>query len=87
VVPMQQKAKSKSPEKSSGDRFRKSTIRCSTFSESTWDRCYDFQNIFAKKSALLTQNKAKLCEKLIITLVFEKNANFPPNIVKKLRKL
>jgi hypothetical protein len=30
----------------------------------------------AKKFAFLTQNKAKLCKILIITLVFEKNANF-----------
>jgi hypothetical protein len=30
----------------------------------------------AKKLAFLTQNKAKLCKHLIITLVFEKNANF-----------
>jgi hypothetical protein len=30
----------------------------------------------AKKWAFLTQNKAKLCEILIITLVFEKSANF-----------
>jgi hypothetical protein len=39
-----------------------------------------FFNIFAKKSAkkmaFLTQNKVKLCKILIITLVFEKNANF-----------
>jgi hypothetical protein len=31
---------------------------------------------FAKKMAFLTRNKAKLCKILIITLVFEKNANF-----------
>jgi Ni,Fe-hydrogenase III small subunit len=30
----------------------------------------------AKKLAILSQNKAKLCKFLIITLVFEKNANF-----------
>jgi hypothetical protein len=30
----------------------------------------------AKKLAFLTQNKAKLCKNLIITLVFEKNAKF-----------
>jgi hypothetical protein len=30
----------------------------------------------AKKLAFLTQNKGKLCKILIITLVFEKNANF-----------
>jgi hypothetical protein len=44
------------------------------------DRCYDFLNIFAvifcKKWAFLTQNKVKFFKKLIITLVFEKNANF-----------
>jgi hypothetical protein len=51
---------------------------------STWDRCYDFKNSFAKKIGekigekigVLTQNKAKLCKNLIITLVFEKNAKF-----------
>jgi fatty acid-binding protein DegV len=30
----------------------------------------------AKKLASLTQNKAKLFKNLIVTLVFEKNANF-----------
>jgi hypothetical protein len=30
--------------------------------------------------AFLTQNKGKLCEILIITLAFEKNANFSPKI-------
>jgi hypothetical protein len=44
----------------------------------TRDRCYDFLNIFAEKFSekmvCLTQNKAKLCTILIITLVFEKNA-------------
>jgi hypothetical protein len=30
----------------------------------------------AKKLAFFTQNKAKLYKNLIITLVFEKNANF-----------
>jgi hypothetical protein len=30
----------------------------------------------AKKLAFLTQNKAKVCKILIITLVFEKNGNF-----------
>jgi hypothetical protein len=37
--------------------------------------------------AFLTQNKAKLCKKLIIKLVFEKNANFSPKIVINRRKL
>jgi hypothetical protein len=30
----------------------------------------------AKKLAFLTQNKARICKILIVTLVFEKNANF-----------
>jgi hypothetical protein len=47
----------------------------------TRDLCCDFKNIFAEKFceqkfAFFTQNKAKLCKKLIITLVFQKNANF-----------
>jgi hypothetical protein len=50
-------------------------------------RYYDFLNIFAEKMAFLTRNKAKLCKILIITLVFEKNANFSPKIVKNRRKL
>jgi hypothetical protein len=41
----------------------------------------------AKKLAFLTQSKAKLCKIVIITLVFEKNANFSPKIVKNRRKL
>jgi hypothetical protein len=41
----------------------------------------------AKKMAFLTQNKAKLCKFLIITLVFEKNAIFSPKIGKNRRKL
>jgi hypothetical protein len=32
--------------------------------------------ISAKKLAFLTRDKAKLCKILIITLIFEKNANF-----------
>jgi hypothetical protein len=47
---------------------------------SAWDRCYDLKtNIFAEKFgekiAVFSQNKAKLCKNLIITLVFGKNAN------------
>jgi hypothetical protein len=60
----------------------------------TRDRCYDFLNIFAEKfsekKAFFTQNKAKLCKILIITLVFEKNANFfrrkLPKIAENCRK-
>jgi hypothetical protein len=40
------------------------------------------QKIIAKKMAFLTQNKAKLCKFLIITLDFEKNAIFSPKIGK-----
>jgi hypothetical protein len=38
-----------------------------------------FKNYFCQKGqkmAFLNRNKAKLCENLIITLVFEKNADF-----------
>jgi hypothetical protein len=41
----------------------------------------------AKKLAFLTQNKAKLCKKFIVTTVNEKNANFLPKIVENRRKL
>jgi hypothetical protein len=55
------------------------------------DRCYDFKNIFAKKFSekigVLTQNKAKLCKILIVTLVLEKSVNFLPKIVKNRIKL
>jgi hypothetical protein len=58
----------------------------------TRDRCYDFLNIFSPKNsakilAFLTQNKAKLCKILIITLVFEKKENFSLKIVENRRKL
>jgi hypothetical protein len=43
--------------------------------------------ISAKKLAFLTQNKAKLCKKLIITLVFEKNVNFFAENWQKLAKI
>jgi hypothetical protein len=46
-----------------------------------WDRCYDFlknicRKIRPKKLAFFTQNKANFLKNSIITLVFEKNANF-----------
>jgi hypothetical protein len=46
-----------------------------------------FKNIFAKKSAKMaffTQNKAKLCSNLIITLIFEKKRQF---VRRKLSKI
>jgi hypothetical protein len=56
------------------------------------DRCYDFKKIFAeknceKKLAFLTPNKAKLCKIMIITLVYEKNANFFAEICQKSPKI
>jgi hypothetical protein len=41
----------------------------------------------AKKLAFFTQNKAKLCKILIITLVFEKNANFFAENCQKSQKI
>jgi histidinol phosphatase-like enzyme len=41
----------------------------------------------AKKLAFLTQNKAKLCKILIITLVYEKNANFFTENCRKSQKI
>jgi hypothetical protein len=41
----------------------------------------------AKKFAFLTRNKAKLCKILIITLVFEKNANFFAENCQKSQKI
>jgi hypothetical protein len=35
----------------------------------------------------LTQNKAKVCKNLIITLVFEKTANFSAEICQKSQKI
>jgi hypothetical protein len=44
------------------------------------DRCYGFKNIFAKKNrqkfAFLTQNKAKFCKNLIITLFFLRKTQY-----------
>jgi hypothetical protein len=45
------------------------------------------QKKIAKKLAFLTQNNAKLCKFLIITLAFEKNANFFAKNSKNRRKL
>jgi hypothetical protein len=55
------------------------------------DRCYDFLNIFAEKFSekigVFDSNKAKICKILIITLVFEKNANFFAEIWQKSQKI
>jgi hypothetical protein len=42
---------------------------------------------FAEILAFLTQNKAKLCKNLIITLFLRKTPIFSPKIVKNRRKL
>jgi hypothetical protein len=42
---------------------------------------------FGKKLAFLTQNKAKICKILIITLVFEKNAIFFAENCRKSQKI
>jgi hypothetical protein len=45
-----------------------------------WDRCYDFLNIFAENFSenigVFALTTASFCKNVIITLVFEKNANF-----------
>jgi hypothetical protein len=56
-----------------------------------WDRCYDFKNIFAEKFGKnwhfwLKTKLVKLFKNLIITLVFEKNANYFAENWEKLEK-
>jgi hypothetical protein len=46
-----------------------------------------FRQKMAKKLEFLTQNKAELCTNLIITLVFEGNANFFVEIRQKSQKI
>jgi hypothetical protein len=53
-----------------------------------WDRCYEFLNIFTKKSAkklrFLTQNKYKLCKKVDHNIGFREKRHF---IRRKLAKI
>jgi hypothetical protein len=42
------------------------------------------KKIFAEKIGVSTQNEAKVCKILIITLAFEKNANFSAENCRKL---
>jgi hypothetical protein len=49
--------------------------------------CFFEKKNSAKKLVFLTQNKAKLFKILIITLVFEKNANFFAKNEQKMQKL
>jgi hypothetical protein len=61
--------------------------------KTTRDQCYDFLNIFAeknraKKLAFLPLSAASFCKNVIITLVFEENANFfRRKLAKNRRKL
>jgi hypothetical protein len=55
-----------------------------------WDRCYDFKNIFAEKFSKKTgvfDSKESQIKKKIITLVFEKSANFFADNWQNRRKL
>jgi hypothetical protein len=52
-----------------------------------WFFKYFRRKIQQKKLAFLTQNKAKLCKILIITLIFEKNANFFAENCQKSQKI
>jgi hypothetical protein len=58
------------------------TVIPSNVLSESWDRCYDFLRYFRRKIQpkknwrFWFKNKAKLCKIVIITLVFEKNANF-----------
>jgi hypothetical protein len=62
---------------------------CAIFAQTGMGPMLWFLNIFAKqlgeKMTFLTQNKAKLCKVLIITLFFEKNANLFAENCKKNR--
>jgi hypothetical protein len=77
-------------------RFRNNSARSQSekhsinFEQLARDRCYDFKNISTKNLAkiltFLAQTTASFCKNAIITLVFEKNAIFPPKIGKNRRK-
>jgi hypothetical protein len=72
-------------------RILKLNDEITTFSIKSATDVMIFKNIFDKKFSekigVLTQNKAKLCTNLIITLVFEKTPIFSPKIVENRRKL
>jgi hypothetical protein len=57
------------------------------FSKAHLGRMLCFSKNSPKKLAFLNQNKAKLCKMLIITLVFEKNANFFAEYCQKSQKI
>jgi hypothetical protein len=57
----------------------------------SWGRCYDFKKYFRRKIwrkqlAILTPNAAILWQKLIIILVYKKNAIFSPIVGENRRK-
>jgi hypothetical protein len=72
-------------------RILKLNDEITTFSIKSATDVMIFKNIFDKKFSekigVLTQNKAKLCTNLIITLVFEKNANFFAENCRKSQKI
>jgi hypothetical protein len=47
----------------------------------------DFKNIFTKKISIFDSNQSKNFKKMIITLVFEKNANFFAENCRKSQKI
>jgi hypothetical protein len=53
----------------------------------TRDRCYDVMKHFGEKLAFGAQTKGNFEEKVIITLVFKKNANFSAEIWQKSQKI
>jgi hypothetical protein len=57
----------------------------------TRDRCYDFLNVFAEKFSekigVSVSKQSQILKKLIITLVFEKNANFFAKNCRKSQKI
>jgi hypothetical protein len=60
--------------------FRKKVAKDRIQGPMLWFFKYFRQKKLSKKLAFLSQNKAKFWKKLIITLVFEKNAIFSPKI-------
>jgi hypothetical protein len=67
------------------------TVCLFLFPEASWDRCYDFLNIFAEKFSekigVFDSRQSQILKKIIITLVFEKPPFFSPKIGEKSRKL
>jgi hypothetical protein len=67
--------------------FLKMVSRTNDLGPMLWFFKYFRRKIQRTKLAFFTQNKAKLCKILIITLVFEKNANFFAENCRKSQKI